>query len=413
MFSYTINDLRKISCLDRFVTVVYHDKREVQGILKAVGTEQINIEDSQTGLEISIPNIDIEKIDFKGYSSTQNHNHRSMTKFKQNFDKISNDTNITFARLFSAEIMAFAEQCESIDMKKYLNSELDGKAARFSVSEYEWYYECFLSEKKRITDKKRECNIIQTMLLFRMRQFDKAFSFAFELMNHEDILVVSLILVCLSAQMKNPMESLFWLDIFFHNNNSAELFSDSAWWYYLRMSCKYAAFDSLLPLLKKIAVFDVMLSIQSLAYLLIANNSTGLAMQLLDSADQSLSADTAVEIIERNFGYLVSDPDNNYHRFLRCISTIIQNKCITFYSDGDDISGYVYDYVPDREFGFILGFDMLVYFFRKESIVSENVNKHIKNNICSFSSVKDEELVMVTFKRSTETKRSYCAIEIV
>ena len=208
------------------------------------------------------------------------------------------------------------------------------------------------------------------------------------------------------------MGSLFWLERHYIGQDllAAE---DNKWWFYLRLVNKYSYYENVIELLKKKSNTSPQIAIQSLAYLLLANNNIGIASQLLENMYEKIQPDEAKQVIDMNSHYLTSDYDNNYHRYIKCLDTIIEGNKIYQYEDDESITGYIYEYVPDREFGFIIGFDLLSYFFRKESIISESLNKDIKNNICAMLSVSEEDLVLATFKRSSETKRSYNAIEIV
>ena len=414
VYEFSINDLRRASCIGQRTNILLHKGARIRGILEQICLEYVCVRDTDTGLVINIPNTDVESLLFEGYSKDMRINSVGLSKFKRQCERFAEDANITLGRFFCSDIEHYANGCKNKDLKGYLLEEIQNKAGKHTVGEYEEFYEYLLSEKTHITKNKRAFNIINTLMLFRMRRYDSAVAHTVGLLGDRSTEDASLILACLSAQMKNHMEALFWIERYYLYGKTTADAWDNAWWFYLRMISKYSAYESLAaPLLKKMAGASPKIAIQSLAYLLLANNSVNFAAQLLERVDEYLTVSEAIELIERNNSLLVSDIDNNYHRFVRCIKSIVENGAISEYDDAEDITGYVYDYVPDREFGFILGFDLISYFFRKESINSDNVNKHIKNNICSMSSVSEEDLVMVTFKRSSESKRSYNAIDIV
>lgn len=413
MYEYTINELRRVSCIGQRATIKLYNNTAIKAWLEYISIDHIGIRDSKTGLEIAISNNDIERIIFEGHTIDQQINSVEISGFKCQCDRLAEESSITFGHIFRFEIERYANDCSNVELKNYLLSEIQNKAARYTSGEYEEFYEYLLSDKIHTTNDKSGFNIIKIMMLFRMRHYGNAIAVAVELMRQEETTIVTLIFVCLSAQMKNYMETIFWLECYYLHGNVPTVVWNNTWWFYLRMASKYATYETSIPLLKKMAEISPKTAVQGIAYLLMLNNNANYAIQVLDYVDEYLTINEAVELIESNSSVLVSDIDNNYHRFIRCIQSIIEKGEICAYDDTEDIMGYVYDYIPDREFGFILGFDLIVYFFRKESINSDNVIKHIKNNICSMSSVNEEALVMVTFRRSLESKRSYNAINIV
>ena len=386
---------------------------KICGILEQIYLQGICIRDTMTGLEIKIPNTDIQKLSFEGYSKERKINNMELLRFKRQCERYAEEANITLGKFFSFDIVYYAKHCDNNDLKEYLLSETQNRGGKYTVGEMEEYYEYLLSDEEQMTDCSRGFYIINILMLFRMRKYDSAVANAIGILGEEDIVDATLIMVCLMTQMKNHIESLFWLERYYTFERVSMKNQDHIWWFYLKMISKYSAYEHLVPLLKNMAHTSPKTAIQSLSYLLLANNSVSFAAQLLDCVDEYLTEEEAVGLIDRNSGYLISDCDNNYHRFLRCMERIIDNQAFVEYVDSQDINGYIYDYVPDKEFGFILGFDMVVYFFRKESVNSDNVNRHIKDNICSTLSVDEEDLILVTFKRTLESKRSYNAIDII
>lgn len=413
MYSYSIIDLQKVACINQSVTVIYRNGTKVQGILLGVLSDRIELRDHQTNLVVSVPNGEIDRIDFKTGNHRSTINHRVLNQFKHQRDKLADESHITLAELFRSEIQAVIPLFSHKDIIRYLESELSGKAAHFSFLEYEWFLECFEKEREKLSAQKLADAVIYTLLLLRTRSIDKAYSYVLQQFKRMDYPSLALILIGLSRQMKNQMEALFWLDAYYRAISADLITDNNTWWYYLRTSCRYATFDKLYPVLMSLKSSNPCLAVDSIAYLLISVNSGVLAESLLDIDPSFINEEIAGEVIDRNIVFLPVDSENNYRRFLRCITTIIKDNQISTFDDDDDIGGYIFDYIPDRGFGFIIGLDLVVYFFRKESIISDNVTQRIKSNICSLSSVRDEELVWVTFKRSTETKLSYCAVSIV
>ena len=413
MYEFSIHDLRRAAYIGQRTTIKLHKGSEIRGILTQICLEYLCIRDIDTGLEISVPSIDIKNLIFDGYSKKLKINSIEMSKFKRQCERLAEEANITIGYFFSSDIKSYANNCINDDLKSYLLSEIQNKAGKFTIGEYEEFYEYLLSEKKHSKEDKKAFDIISILMLFRMRKYNNAVTYAVGLLEKKNLADVALVMTCLFTQMKNHMEALFWLERYYLLERNSTTNWDNIWWFYLKMISKYSSYEKIECLLKNMAEISSRTAIESLSYLLLANNSVNIATQLLDRVDEYLTHDEAIELIERNCSFLISDQDNNYHRFVRCIDNILDKGLISEYDDSEDITGYIFDYVPDREFGFALGFDLIVYFFRKESIHSNNVNKHIKDNICSMLSVNEEDLVSVTFKRSLESKRSYNAIDIV
>lgn len=411
MYSFSINDLLKASCIGQHVTVTLYCQTVIHGTLNEICSGYIRILDAVSGLNQDIPNQDIKLITFDGYSKSQKINSLALSEFKRQCEKAADENKVTFGYLFRDELEYYIECCHHHMLKEYIQAEICNKGARYTLGEYDEIYEYLLADETAAAKNQRTFHLIQILLLFRLRRYNDAVAYAVELLG-KNITDGALVLACLSIQMKNQMEALFWLEKFYFQAKLPYDVLQKSWWLYLRLISKYSAYESIVPLLKVLAENYPKMAIQSLAYLLLSNNSVTSAAQLLDYID-CCKLDEVYQMIERNSSFLMSDPDNNYHRFLRCIQNIFNNNAVTYYETEEDVTGYVVDYVPDREYGFILGFDLIVYFFRKESVSSNNVTKHIRNNICSMLSVDEEELVMVTFKRSSDSKRAYNAINIV
>ena len=413
MYEFSIYDLRRASCIGQRAIIVLRKGKKIRGSLEQICRNYLCIQDFETGLEINVPNNDIESLIFEGYSKELEMNSVGLSKFKRQCERIAEEVNISLGSLFSYDIENYANNSQNIDLKNYLLAETQNKAGKYTIDEYEEFYEYLLSDEKHAKEDRRTFNIINILMLFRMRKYGSAVAYAVGGLQEEGIMKMALIISSLMTQMKNHMGALFWLEHYYLSGGISNIDRDNVWWFYLKLISKYSAYESVIPLLKNMAARSPQIAVQSLAYLLLTNNSVSFAMQILDCMDEYLTVEEAVDLIDRNGGILLSDLDNNYHRFIRCMKNIVENRSISEYDDSEDITGYVFDYVPDREFGFILGFDLIVYFFRKESIYSDNVNKHIKDNICSMLSVSEEDLIMVTFRRTLESKRSYNAVDIV
>ena len=417
MFELSVYDLFVYSGIGKRVTVILKNKTAYRGVLKQIQTDFIVLYDLSTKLNVTIDALGIAKITFEGLSERNIIDYSQLSKFRRSCEKKINENDVSLGTVFSEDIQQYRQTCENDLICSYLNAELSKKATRMFPSELEVIYSLFKKESTDSTTREPYIyRIIEIMMLMRMRRFDKAFELSFNLSQNTDITVFLKVQYCLFAQIRHYLGVLFWLEKLMSHMSAEEIVSqENTWWYYLKLCVRYSNYEKATRLIGELSEINKQLALNSLAYLLIENGSNGQAIRILEYSlnDSLLSLVETNDIISKSSGFLISDSDNNYHRYLKCINTIISNGSVSFYKQEEDIFGYIYDFVPDREYGFILGFDLLPYFFRVESIRSDSVTAAIRQNICSFLSIREEQLVFVTFRRSIESKRAYNAIEIV
>ncbi len=413
MFKYSKNDLLRASCIGQQTTVTAADHSEVTGVLRQIDISGLTVAEYKTGLEIKIRFDDIETAAFGNASARRQMDHLELARFQKQCERTAEQANLTLSRMFKTELAALAQSCGDWDIKEYLEAEIGNTASLYSAEECENLYDFHFKDERFCSRPEFAAAVAEAMVLYRMRRFDKAAALILGSSGTAKPTDTALAMACLASQMRNRTGALYWLERYYLKGLETKISLDNVWWLYLRLCGRYSAYEGACRMLEAVTQDNPGLAVRSLAYLLLINNNSGFAMQLLDYADDVLNANEALELVERNSVYLISDRDNNYRRYVKCAGKIIREGELRIYGDEEDICGYVYDYVPDREFGFIVGCDLISYFFRRESVMSDNVNERIKSNICSFRSVEEEEPVMVTFKRTPESKRSYNAVNIV
>lgn len=415
MLIYTINDLRKIACIQRIVTAVKNDGSELKGTLTKITSESICVKEKQSGIETNIPNTLIQSLIFDDEAGRRYDMLNRLKNMKNKLDRYANDSSITMYEIFRDRLEDFSDKCDNPVLAEYLTKEKEHKTGGYSRNpkELDYIYGDFLKNTKKSFIDDPSAALIEAMLLMRMRRMDEAFFCVLreiERAEREDVFLMS---ACLGIQSRNSMAALYWLNRYFELAGAERPVSQALWWYYMRMTGKYSVYDYAVPTLRNLAGADPAAALESLIYLLVSCNHAGAAANLLEYTAYNPSSETVNNFIDTFSCFLVTDEDNNYRRFLRCINEIIENKYIRLYKDSEDINGYIYDYIPDKEFGFIIGFDMAMYYFRAESIKSPNLKSNIERNICSASHVKDESLVLATFKRNRASKVSFNANDIV
>ncbi|MDR1706106.1 MAG: hypothetical protein LBS19_15680 [Clostridiales bacterium] len=222
-------------------------------------------------------------------------------------------------------------------------------------------------------------------------------------------------------EMGDDVQCFFWLDQYYINLFSQDLrqpatppdAEDPLWWFYLRMACSYSAYehipgmiDSMSECMKDNPVF----ALESLAFLFALDGEKNKASILL--AGENDTPGNIFSLCRVFCTQLRSYPDNYYHRYERCLIEIVRKDLYAQYASNEEITGFVYEYVPYKSYGNILGFDMLRYFFH-ENECADRTLRNIKDCICNFKAVDEEELAVVLFKRNADSKGTYVAVNIV
>ena len=382
----------------------------ISGVLYGVSKDEVSVTD-RSGLSRTVRTDRIQSVQI-GYDTSERAgiNRDALRKFQYRCNQAANSPDLTFVGYFEENLRHFLETCDDSVLCAYIKDEL----ARRSALEPEIAYEDYLNRLDAL-GQNDVSSLLHMMLFFRLRRYSDAMPFLHDIFDNaltgDDRSALQW--VCFSGQMKNDVSTFFWLSQYFKKSENPDICKDPAWWYFLKHSVHFGDYEILPGLLLKVARWNPRVAIESIAYLFLMNNNTIQAMQVLHSLNEGMSSADVKRTIELYANFFVTDKESFYQRYLRCLIEIAHSDCLKTYSDSDAVSGYIYDYIPDKKFGFILGSDLLSYFFREESIESNRIRDEIKRNICSFKSVAEEELIQVEFTRTDQAKRSYNAIQIV
>lgn len=412
MFQFTKNDFIRFSCIGKQVTVNTKTGKWTEGTLIQISMDHIVVLDRRTGLEYPISFGDFEVCTFEGRSKGQTVDRIGLAGFLRECDRLAGRAKLTLVGQYSDKLEQCIKSCEIGQLKDYLKAEYVNQAGSYFPEELENLLSQLQKYRKADTDMEID-SVLEAMLYYRMRKYGDALAAVMDAAEEISLQDLSLRMACILFQMKTYVGALLWLNHYYANSLDNLSSGDQIWWLYLKLCSRYSSFQAVSQAITRLAQKEPVLAIQSLAYLFLAQNNAPIAVLLLDYAGGALNVHEALDLIERNKSFLIPDPDNNYHRYEKCVNQILALRQVKVYDDMEDIQGFVYDYIPDKEFGFIVGFDLISYYFQKDSIESDNVRRQIKDNICSFSSVEEEDYVMVTFQRTLESKRSYNAIRIV
>ena len=110
--------------------------------------------------------------------------------------------------------------------------------------------------------------------------------------------------------------------------------------------------------------------------------------------------------------YLPDTVESYYLRFESCMNRILQRYLENKINDSEEEkSGYIYEYVKSRNYGFIIGMDFQKYFYHWEYL-SANLKKRVLDNIYSGMSIEMEDKLYVQF-RSERSNKKIQAMDII
>ena len=398
----------QFSNIGKHITLQLKDETVFAGTLLSISADCLTILDAASGLNRDISSAQISYIEL-GTAQTRISS-EDISRFLRSHDKMAKDPKTTIVDIFRKELLAFAEKCQNESVRSYLTAECDHcLTAKSPLEVLEVYkeYESYTGPEPpdALTD-----SCIRAMMLMRMCYYSRAFVQLLPWLMKQRTTGI-LMLACFYTQMNHHISTLFWLNKYFPEAPDKIKKENRTWWFYLWLCSRFASYETVGSLLPALAETNAPLALESLLYLLLLNQSRNIALNVFDAMVSGLSDAQSAELIRTCTVFLVSDPDNNYHRYEKCMKAIFASDTLQEYDDNEQINGFIYEYVPDKKFGFIVGDDLLTYFFREES-VSKSVMNDIRSNINAFLPVEEESLCPVSFRRFTSAKRSYAATHI-
>uniref|UniRef100_UPI004055BB67 hypothetical protein n=1 Tax=Agathobacter sp. TaxID=2021311 RepID=UPI004055BB67 len=391
-----------------------HDEEEA-GQNTDVTYSYIGVEDS-IGFSRKILLANIEAIDF-GIKESYYGSHHSKIEIRdiKDFVKKKNvmATSAAFDSLsvFEAEIQTLKQALGESGVSDFLSVD---KINRVSLGETDFEY--FIKELNLVGDKLNSYTFLIGELILHLegRYFKDCIQRCMELLqNSQDDDFISKVYFALSFvtnQIRDYDQSFYWLEKYFLKKPSAIEETNFLWWRYLFNTVEFCSYENLGILLKHVHKENRKLSLESLGYVLALNNLAMQAAHVLSYSNNMIQFNW--DEIESIYNHLRTDTDNKYHRFLKCVKYISSERKYQAFQSNDNIKGLVFDYVPYRGYGFILGYDMIKYYFHSSEVDSITL-KSIRKEICSMQHVAEEELCRVSFSRTVDSKRSYEAYKVV
>ena len=403
------NELSQLAFIHSNIAVFLKNEDVYFGKLQEIKKDTICLLDSKTNLEVDLLISSINQVGLYADDPHKTTTRESLWAFRHEKNKLADTSLPTIAHFFQKSMENIINLCDNELIRLYFEREINGKTGKLTIIALQEYSN-MVDKENRLKREPKLFNLAKSVISYRTRDYSNITKHCFSDITHgevRDYLTASLFY----AQMKDLHGFLFWMTKYLQETNNTTLFHDKVWWFYLRTVVQYAAYESIESILYKVAVFDKKLALESLAYLLSINNSTNLANIVLSQATDDILTSDCEYLVNTYVAFLSPDYDNNYHRYVKWLNYILFENRVCVDST-TKIEGIIYDFIPERKFGFILGYDLLSYFFRAEGIITHRVENEIRDNLCSLLSVKDESPVCVSFIRTSESKRVYNAIEI-
>lgn len=230
--------------------------------------------------------------------------------------------------------------------------------------------------------------------------------------------------ILVADEFDNDVLCFYLLKDFFRKNGryTDDRYYITLWRKYLFYSVKYNNFDLLMEM--NISEWNVRHLLDSYIYIFHMYNMEHLAIRLVglfvngnntilqgNNEDLGNVQDTIDEInLLKN--YLPDTVESYYLRFESCMKRILQCYLENKKDDPEEEkSGYIYEYVESRNYGFIIGMDFQKYFYHWDYL-SSNLIKKVMDNIYSGMSIEMEDKLFVQF-RSERSNKKIQAMDII
>lgn len=227
--------------------------------------------------------------------------------------------------------------------------------------------------------------------------------------------------ILVADEFDNDVLCFYLLKEFFKKNGKyiEDRYYITLWWKYLFYAVKYNNFDMLMDM--NVSKWNVRCLVDSFIYifnmyemehiairlvsLFVNGNNTILQRNKEDLGD----VQETIDLIKLIRNYLPDTAESYYLRFESCMDRILQCYQENKYSDEFEeksgyISGYIFEYVKSRNYGFIIGMDFQKYFYHWDYL-SANLKKRVMDNIYSGMGIKVEDKLYVQFRGERSNKK--------
>lgn len=394
---------------------IFSGKAKRKGILTGIDAECLCFED-EIGIPCKISISDIDSVELedekKASASISNKEvQKALDKFTKSKRNASGIARMQFSQAFIKELNMIFQKIDDPIIKDYFspkridNTVLDNFQAEV-ISDYfaDIYQQGILGSEEYL--------LLRMIVYLKTMSYEKCISECLRLnIENPKYVEVLKILSFVMSRVRDDDQAYYWLEKYFLNVPSAIAEDNALWWRFLEWSVEFGSYVATRDILSQLNERDNMLTAKSIVFLYALNNRFTTALSIYEQILKNSIPKSQYEI-QQLLDSLREEEDNKYHRMLRCIERIKQEMQYRTYEEDTKIQGYVFEYVPLRSYGFILGFDRIKYFFHLEDMSNLTI-KMVKGEICSIKPVNEENLCLVEFDRTKESKRLYAAYNIV
>lgn len=229
--------------------------------------------------------------------------------------------------------------------------------------------------------------------------------------------------ICLYSDMGDGVAAFFWAMRYFDRllrtpeemDATARLrwtqkhFENSPyWWAYLRQAVAFDYFERVLEHIELLYRSAPNLAVRSLAYLFSLKNDKYRG-ELLYRESQSFEQPLPLETLRTfytslSYHIFVKDWNSFFYRYYLRAEQIIHDKHYCSYEDGMEMTGYIYEYVSQRDcYCRVLGLDLISYFLHLDNDPSTNeIRRKCHKEMGSLQSVRHELPVRIRFRSDRE-----------
>ena len=227
--------------------------------------------------------------------------------------------------------------------------------------------------------------------------------------------------ILVADEFDNDVLCFYLLKHFFETNGRYinERYYINLWWKYLYYAVKYNNFDLLSKI--KITEWNARVLLDSFIYIFYMYNMEHIAEGLINCFAEGNNTilqqnnedlgniNSTIDELNLCRNYIPDTAEGYYLRFEACMEGIVEayNKG-SVNTEGDERSGYIYEYVKSRNYGFIIGYDFQKYFYHWDDLNS-NIRKRVMDNIYSDKDIKDEDKIYVQFRQELINKKIQAA----
>lgn len=385
-----------------------------KGILMGVGSKYLSYE-NEIGIPEKIAISEIDSVELNDKNSTDVYSpnkdiQQLLDRFIKSKRNLSGNSRLHFSQAFIKELNVISQKIGDPIIKEYFSPKrIDKVILDDYQAEVISDYLAGLNEQEIFSS--AEYLLLSMIIYLKTMCYEKCISECFRLIKEDTgCIEVLKILSFVMSRIRDDDQAYYWLEKYFLQMPEAIVEDNALWWRFLEWDVEFSSYVATRDIISRLNERDNILAAKSLTFLFALNNRYSTAISIYEQVMKNSMPKGQYEI-QQLLDSLREEEDNKYHRMLRCIERMENEGQYHTYEEDTMIQGYVFEYVPLRAYGFIIGFDRIKYYFHVEDM-SDLTMKMVKGEICSIKPVNEENLCLVQFDRTKESKRLYAAYNI-